>query len=70
LSKIQTEEEPFGINDVFLGVHLFRTKSILEELAKILQLLQEGQSREELTEKKKKILTIKVAQFTLINGSL
>ena len=39
-------------------------------MAEIVQYLQEGKAPDHYLEKKKKILTIKVAPYTLINGNL
>jgi hypothetical protein len=59
-----------GIDDDLPDAHLFRVEAIPSELAEIGLYLQEGKSPDQYSEKKKKILTIKVAPFTLINGNL
>ena len=63
-------EDLTGINDDLPDAHLFRVEAIPSELVKIGQYLQEGKTPDHYSEKKKKILTIKVAPFTLINGNL
>ena len=49
---------------------MFRVEAIPSELAEIGQYLQEGKAPDHYSEKKKKILAIKAAPFTLINGNL
>lgn len=70
LSRIQTREEPSSIDDNLLDAHLFKFKAIPDELADIVQFLQDGKAPEGLSEKRKKILAIKATPYTLINGSL
>jgi hypothetical protein len=54
----------------FPNAHLFKVEIVPNELAYIVQCLQEGKSQEGLSEKTKKILTIKATPYTLINGQL
>lgn len=71
LSRIQTRKELSGINDNLPDTYLFRIEAVWKELANIVQFLEEGPSPKGLTEKKeKKILSIKEAPYTLVNGSL
>ena len=63
-------KEPLGINDDLPNTHLFRVEEVLEELIDIVQFLQEGKVPKGLSKKKNKILAIKEAPHTLINGSL
>ena len=49
---------------------MFRVEAVLNELVDIVQFLQEGKYLEGLSKKRKEILAIKVAPYTLINGSL
>ena len=70
LSKVESGEDPTGIDDDLPDAHLFRVEEIPAELEEIGQYLQEGKSLDHYSEKKKKILTIKVTPYTLINGNL
>ena len=70
MSRIESGEDPTGIEDDLLDAHLFRVEAIPLELAEIGQYLQEEKAPDHYSEKRKKILTIKVAPFTLINGNL
>ena len=70
MSRVKTGEDPTGIDDDLLDAHLFRVEAIPIELAEIDQDLQEGKASYHYSKKKKKILSIKVAPFTLINGNL
>ena len=70
LSRIESGEDPTGIEDDLPDSHLFRVEAIPSELVEIGQYLQEGKAPEHYSEKRKKILTIKDAPFTLINGNL
>ena len=58
------------IDDAFVAASLFRVKADPEELVDIVQFLQDGQAPTRLNENKKKIITIKVFPYTLINGYL
>ena len=68
--RIQTGEEPSGINDDLPGAHLFGVEVVPNEIVDIVQFLKEGKASNGLLEKKNKILAIKEAPYTLINGSL
>ena len=70
MSKVKSGEESTGIDDDLPNVHLFRIEAIPLELVEIGQYLQEGKAPDHYSEKKNKILAIKVAPFTLINGNL
>ena len=70
MSRIESGENLTGIEDDLPDAHLFRVEAIPSELAEIGQYLQEGKAPDHYSEKRKKILTIKVAPFTLINGNL
>lgn len=70
MSKVELDEDPTGIDDDLPDAHLFRVEAIPAKLAKIGQYLQEGKAPNYFLEKRKKILTIKVAPYTLINGNL
>ena len=70
LYRVESGEDPTGIDDDLPDAHLFRLEAIPTELAKIAQYLQEGKAPEHYSKKRKKILTIKATPFTLINGSL
>lgn len=70
MSKVESGEDPIGIDDDLPNAHLFRVEAIPAKLAEIGQYLQEGKALDHYSEKKKKILTIIAAPFTLINGNL
>lgn len=59
-----------GINDDLSNVHLFRFKEVLDKLLDNAQFLQDGKYPKGLSEKRKKILEIKEAPYTLIKKSL
>lgn len=63
-------EEPTSIDDDLPDTHLLRVKVVPIDLAEIAQFLQERTTPKWYSKKKKKNLAIKVAPFTLINGSL
>ena len=70
VSHIDTGEEPTGIDDDLPDAHLFRIEAVPEELEEIAQLLEIGQELEGLNTKKKQILAMKAAPYSLINGFL
>ena len=70
LSRVESSEDQTGINDDLPDAHLFKVEAIPIELAEIGQYLQEGKAPDHYSEKRKKILTIKAAPYTLISGNL
>ena len=70
LSRFESSEDPTGIDDDLPDAHLFKVEAIPTELAEIIQYLQEGKAPDHYLKKKKKILAIKAAPFTLISGNL
>ena len=50
--------------------HLFQIEVVLAELEKIAQFLESGQAPKGMSMKKKQILAMKVAPYSLINGFL
>ena len=70
LSRLEIGEEEIRIEDELPDAHLFRVEAIPQELADIAQLLEEGRAPEDLSERQKKILAMKAAPYTLINGFL
>ena len=70
LSRIDTGEEPIGVEDDLLDTHLFRIEFVLIELEEIAQFLENGQAPEGMSTKKKQILTMKDAPYSLINRFL
>lgn len=70
LSRLETGEEPIGIEDKLSNAHLFRIEEIPQELVDIAQFLEEGRAPEELSERQKKILAMKAAPYILINRFL
>ena len=59
-----------GVNDDLLDAHLFRIEAIPAELEEIAQFLENGQAPEGMNTKKKQILAMKAAPYSLINGFL
>ena len=70
LSWIDTGEEPTGVEDDLLDAHLFHIEAVPEELEEIAQFLETGQAPEGMNTKKKQILSMKAAPYSLINGFL
>ena len=70
MSRIESGEDPTGIEDDLPDAHLFRVEAIPSELVEIGQYLQEGKALDHYSEKRKTILPIKATPFTLINGNL
>ena len=70
LSRIDTGEELTRVDDDLMDAHLFHIEAVLEELEEIAQLLEIGQAPEGLNTKKKQILAMKDAPYSLINGFL
>ena len=70
LLRINTGEKPTGVEDDLPDTHLFRIESIPVELEEIAQFLENGQAPEGMNTKKKQILAMKVAPYSLINGFL
>ena len=67
---METGEEAIGIEDKLLGAHLFRLEAVPQELVDIAQFLEEVKALEELSERQKKILAMKVTPYTLIKNFL
>ena len=70
LSRIDTREEPTGVNGDLPDAHLFRIEAVPVEIEEIAQYLETGQAPEGLSTKKKQILAMKAAPYSLINGFL
>ena len=70
LSRIDTGEEPIGVEDDLLDAHLFQIEAIPTKLEEIAQFLENGQALEGMSTKKKQILAMKATPYTLINGFL
>ena len=70
LSRIDTGEEPTGVEDDLLDAHLFRIEAVPVELEEIAQFLENGQAPEGMNTKKKQILAMKATPYSLINGFL
>ena len=70
LSRINTGEEPTGVKHDLLDAHLFRIEFVPAELEEIAQFLENGQAPQGMNTKKKQILAMKAAPYTLINGFL
>ena len=63
-------EEPTGVKDNLPDAHLFRIEAVPTKLEEIAQCLEDGQAPEGMSTKKKQILAIKVAPYSIINGFL
>ena len=63
-------EEPIGIEDDLSDAHLFRIEVVSTKLEEITQFLENGQAPNRMSTKKKQILAMKVAPYSLINGFL
>ena len=63
-------EEPTRIEDDLPDAHLFWIEIVPSKLAEIAQFLENGQAPEGMSEKKKKILAMKVAPSSIINRFL
>ena len=70
MSRIDTREELTGVEDDLPDAHLFRIEVVPTELEEIAQFLENGQAPEGMSTKKKQILAMKAAPYTLINGFL
>ena len=70
LSRIDTGEEPIVVKDDLLDAHLFQIEAVPTELKEIAQFLENGQAPDGMSMKKKQILSMKVAPYSLINGFL
>ena len=55
MTRIESSEEPEGIDIYLPDAHLFRVEEVPTNLAQITQFLQEGTTPEGYSEKKKKI---------------
>ena len=70
LSHIDTGEEPARVDDDLPNAHLFCIEAVPKELEEIDRFLETDQAPEGMNTKKKKILAMKVAPYSLINGFL
>ena len=70
MSRIDTGEEQIGVKDDLPDAHLFRIEAVPIELEEIAQFLESGQALEGMSMKKKQILAMKVASYSLINGRM
>ena len=59
-----------GIKDDLPDAHLFRLEAVPVGLEEIAQFLEDGQALEGMSTKKKKILAMKAAPYSLVNGFL
>ena len=69
-SIIDIREEPTGVEDDLSDAHLFRIKVVPVELEKMAQFLENGQAPDGMSMKRKQIVAMKVAPYSLINGFL
>ena len=70
LSRIDTGEEPTGIENDLPDAHLLWIEAVLAKLEEIAQFLENGQVPKGMSTKKKQILAMKAAPYSLINGFL
>ena len=70
MSIIDTREEPTVVKYDLSNAHIFRIEVVLAELEEIAQFLENGQAPEGMNTKKKQILAMKAAPYTIINGFL
>ena len=66
LSRIETGEEPIGIDDDLPNTHIFKVEETPKELSDIVQFLQDNQPPSRLLKRKNKILAMKVIPYTLM----
>ena len=70
LSRIDIGEELTRVEDDLLDAQLFRREVVPAKLEEISQFLENGQAPEMMNTKKKQILGMKAAPYTLINRFL
>ena len=70
MSRIDTGEELTGVEDNLPDAHLFRIKVVPAELEEIARFLENGQAPKGMSSKKKQIIAMKAAPYSLINGFL
>jgi len=70
LSQLESGEELIDIKDDLPNAHLFGVEAIHIDLVDIEKFLHIGKAPDGFSKKKKSIITIKEASFTLINGQL
>ena len=66
LSRIETGEEPIGIDNDLPNTHTFKVEETPKELADIVQFLQDNQAPSRLHKRKNKILATKAIPYTLM----
>ena len=67
---MEIREEPIGVEDDLPDAHLFWLEVFLAGLEEIDHFLEDGQAPEGMSTKKKQILAMKAASYSLINGFL
>ena len=65
LSRIDTGEEPKGVKDDLLDAQLFQIEAVSAELEEIAQFLEDGQTPEDMSMKKKQILAMEIVEKPL-----
>ena len=63
-------EEPIGVKFDLPDAHLFQIEAVPAKLEEIAQFLEDGHAPEGMSTKKKQILAMKAAPYSLINGFL
>ena len=56
-----------GVNDDLPDAHLFRVEAVTIELDEIAQFIEDGHAPEGMSTKKKRILAMKAAPYSIIN---
>ena len=70
MSRIDTGEESTVVEDDLPDAQLFQIEVVPAELEEIVQFRGNGQAPEDMSTKKKQILAMKAAPYSLINGFL
>ena len=70
LCRIETGEDSIGVEDDLPDAHLFRIEEVPTELEEIAQFLEDGKAPKGTNTKKKQILVMKAAPYSLINTFL
>ena len=68
MSRIKTREKLTGVEDDLPDAHFIRIEGVSAELEEMAQFLENGQAPEGMSMKKKQILAMKAAPYSLING--
>ena len=67
MSRIDTGEEPTGIENDLPDAHLFQIEFVPSDLEETAQFLKEGCALEGTSDKKKNTMAMKATPYTIIN---